>query len=521
MTPPRIAPLAGLALLAALAPVAQADILVGHVVDSNGAPVAAVNIDIEEMLSGDDVALSNDSTDANGDFAIDVPPGLYRLILVPPPPPVTTHLIASFEDVVVIGFTDVGTLELTPGYGFLGRVVGPANQALEDVDLDIIDLETHAKLRLKGDDTDSQGAFAIAVPRGPFEVRYDPQNANGGPFAPRANEFDLAQDTNIGTVKLEPGLVVSMTVIGPSGRVQGADVDVMDSATGEKLYTPGDDTDGNGDVDLVVPAGTYDIEICPPFSERLVAEILVGLVLNSDQDLGTISLTAGVVLSGNVDDPFGKGLGKVDLNVFEHLSGIQVPTCADDTNSAGDYAIVVPQGEFDVKFRPPFTEKVGALEVTLTISGNTILDASLPACDCGTPSGRGVVGSGGFLPRIRARGGPLRAGNTNWGVRLDRGLGGALGLVVMSAGNQVGGGPPPPGGQPGPFGGLLRQVQTVVVQLKGTNGLPGAGHRLVSMPIPKDSSLVGLSMHTRAVIRDPGAGGGMSITRALVGIACD
>lgn len=521
MTPPRIAPLAVLSLLATLLPVAQADIFVGHVVDSSGAPVAAVNIDMEDMLTGDDVSLSNDSTDSNGDFVMDVPPGLYRLILIPPPPPVTTHLITTFDDVVVIGFTNLGTVALTPGFGFFGRLIGPANQPLQDVDLDVVDLETNARLRLTGDDTDSQGQFAIAVPRGPFEVRYDPKLVLGGTFAPHADQFDLAQNTNVGDVKLEPGFVVSMTVIGPSGRVQDADVDVMDAVTGEKLYTPGDNTDGSGDVDFVVPAGTFDIEICPPFSERLVAETLLGVTISADQNLGTISLPTGVVLSGRVVDPFAKALNKVDLNVFEHLSGMQVTTCADNTNSAGDYAIVVPQGEFDVKFRPPFTEKVGSLEVTLIISGNTILDASLPACDCGMPRGRGVTGSGGFLPRLRSRGGPLRSGNPNWGVRLDRGLGGALGVVVMSVGQPIVGGPPPPGGQRRSFGGPLRQIHNVVVKLKGAAGIPGAGHRLISLPIPKSSALVGLTIYTRAVIRDPGALGGMAHSRALVGIACD
>ena len=72
-----------------------------------------------------------------------------------------------------------------------------------------VDLETKDRVRLADDKTDSQGQFAVAVPRGPFEVRYDPAQVIGGTFAPHADELDLVQDTNVGDVKLLPGFTVA------------------------------------------------------------------------------------------------------------------------------------------------------------------------------------------------------------------------------------------------------------------------------------------------------------------------
>ena len=49
----------------------------------------------------------------------------------------------------------------------------------------------------------------------------------------------------------------------------GADVDVDDSSTGERIPTSGDDSDGSGAFSVVVPTGTFDLSLEPVLADRL------------------------------------------------------------------------------------------------------------------------------------------------------------------------------------------------------------------------------------------------------------
>ena len=79
---------AGVALLTSLA---SADLLVGQVVDSNGAPVAGLDIDVKNNGSGGTPTIFNDGTDAGGFFAVTIPAGDYDVIFNPPPPPLSSR----------------------------------------------------------------------------------------------------------------------------------------------------------------------------------------------------------------------------------------------------------------------------------------------------------------------------------------------------------------------------------------------------------------------------------------------
>ena len=58
-------------------------------------------------------------------------------------------------------------------------------------------------------------------------------------------------------VIFDPGFLMTALVRGPGGAaLENVDTDVLDSLTGAQLYTPGDNTDEFGLVDVVVPAGT-------------------------------------------------------------------------------------------------------------------------------------------------------------------------------------------------------------------------------------------------------------------------
>ena len=364
----------------ALAAPAGADTITGQVVDENGVGVPNVNIDGVDLSTGDDAAITNGSTNAGGFFNATIDPGTYRLNFKPPLPPTTTLLVGVLDPVVVSGVTNLGTIQLELGVSLSGRVVTPGSQPLQNVDIDIIRMLDSSRVELTGDRTDANGDFLIAAPTGAIEVRFDPAPAGGATLAPTFRELDLSANHAMGTIQLEPGFVVTSIVRRPNGSaVSDADLDARDSTSGEKQYTPGDNTDNNGFVDFVLAAGTYDIEVCAPINDRLTTHVVSNVIVNSNHNLGIITMQPGVLLSGHVQSTGGAPIHRVDLDLFPAGGGAEVPTCNDNTDEQGNYAFVVPTGNFDVRFMPELTDPYCFLDVPgVVINNDRTLDATLP-----------------------------------------------------------------------------------------------------------------------------------------------
>jgi len=503
-------------LLAALAPAVRADLLTGTVVDQNGVGVYAVNIDVVATDGGNDPTVSNDSTGPDGSFAVTVTPaGTYRVIFKPPVPPATTHLILQVDDVTISGTTDMGTVALPAGVALYGRVIGPNAQPVAGVNLDVIDQTTGDNLPLQGDSTDGAGQFVLAVPAGPIEVRFDPA-PSGQMLAPLALDLALGQDTQLGDVQLEQGFLITAIVRDTGGfPVAGADFDAIDSATGEKLYTPGDDTSSTGFVDFVVRAGTFDFEVCPPPGARLVAERIAGVSVNGNTSLGLITLEAGFVLSGRILAHTGLPVANVDVDAKDLATGVDILLCGDNSDANGDYAVILPAGTFKVTFSPPYALPLAAdIHQPVVITGDTVLGGTLPLCEFYTNMGSGTPGSGGITPGLIAVGGTPRLGNPDYRLAIRNGLGGAQAFLFISLG-----GCPSSNGWNGPFRAL--QPRLVKIVLSGGSGVPGVGAGGFDLPIPADPVFAGLSIFVTAQVVDPQGPGGLSDTPALCALICN
>lgn len=414
----------GLAAALVLAQPALADNLTGRVLDSNGNGVANVDIDVKNLGSGGDPTISNDGTGIDGSFNVTMPPGFYQIIFNPPPPPTTTHLVTKVDDVVVVGTTDLGDVTLLPGVSVAGRAVRTGGAGVAGVNLDVIDKVTGENLDVLNDMTDASGNFIVAVPANRIELRFDATTVAGFTLASRAITMSPNSNTTIPDVLLPPGLVLSGTVQDTHGSsVQDADLDVRDHVTRNKLYTPGDNTDNFGAFSIVIPAGTYDVEICPVPSDLLVGTDVESLVVSANTDLGLLQLLDGIVLTGTVTRFDGSPAPNVDVEVSYTATGASVVLCDDDTDAAGHYLVLVPSGTFDVQFSrggrmSPFSTTTFT---GVVVTGTTFLNAVLPQCPCnaqqssgpvnpgGTivpfvadPYGSGLAGSGGIVPSLTA-----------------------------------------------------------------------------------------------------------------------
>jgi hypothetical protein len=188
------------------------------------------------------------------------------------------------------------------------------------------------------------------VPAGLYRIVYRP--IAGQPLVPeQLFNVEVAADTVI-DVELRGGYFVEGTVTGPNGPVVNADMDAEDSFTGERIYTLNDNTNGVGHYQIVLPPGTFDIDVTPQVFDRIVPGIQYGVVINNDLVLD-FNLVSGSILSGTVTKSGGSGIPWVDIDVFYYSNGIKLFTPDDNTNQAGFFQMVIPHGNFNIEVEPP------------------------------------------------------------------------------------------------------------------------------------------------------------------------
>jgi len=382
------------AYLAMHSSIIHAELITGHVVDIFGNGVQGVDIDVENEGSGGDPSIFNDGTDATGFFSTTVSDfGVFNIEFNAPPPGATTVLSIQLDNVLVVGTVDLGTIVLPPGVALSGRVVDAGGFPVANVNLDIFD-ENGSRLVTPFDRTDLFGNFIVGVPATPIEVGYDARPVLFPLLASQRIGYSPTSNLDVGDVVLPPGILVSGSVATTfSAPVVNADLDFSDAATGERAYTPGDNTDDFGNFSVTVPTGVYDIQVCPMPADLLVSKEVDGLPLTININLGTLLLEPGFLLSGTLTNASGTPVGGVDIDIEDSITGATIALCDDDTNAMGFYSVLVPIGTYDITF----TKRCGSSSLrrrrltNVNVTGNQTLNSSLPPGPC-TPVRRGPPG---------------------------------------------------------------------------------------------------------------------------------
>ncbi|MCC7012229.1 MAG: hypothetical protein IT454_06700 [Planctomycetes bacterium] len=478
-------------------------------------PVAGANLNFDPQSGGGGgVTELNDGTDAQGFFTTTVTPNnVYEMTIVPPP---GSNALVKVVPNVTIGLVtnNLGTIQLDAGVLLSGRCVNTAGAGVAGVNIDVLDAQGNDVL-LAGDTSDALGFFSLAVPSGAIEVRFDTTPVIGGLLAPRALNLDLSANHALGNVALQPGFVLSAVTRRQSNNlaVSGVDIDVVDVATDALLYTPGDKSNASGLVDVVVPAGTYDVRFEAPFALHLVGQELDNRVVGASTSLGTLLLQAGVVLSGTVAGFDGTLHGGVDVDVRNSSTGIGVYLGHDNTSTSGLYQVIVPTGTFDVTFSPPVAIPYGAQVLPgVVIAANKVQNGSLPSCPFHTTVGSGIAGSGGIVPQISSLGGAPRVGNSAYAVEVTQARGFAKAIVIYSLQTT----PNPLPAPCAPFAPMNRRV----FQLGGAPGVAGAGSGTYAFPFANDPLTAGHLFRAWIFVRDSAAPNGLSRTNELRATLC-
>lgn len=347
----------------------------GTVQDNVATSIANVTVTLYDN-SGVPIGIPLTVTNVSGFYSISgLPDGSYQLRFVPPS---GVALLHSWEFFSISGSSQTVNTTLNPGHIISGFVRNSVGIGIPNIDLNLTDDNSGDPVETPGDNTDVSGFYDIVVPAGTYDIRYRP--VNGEQLIPV--EFfavDILTDTTI-DVTLLPATTLSGTVTGPGAiPVLNADIDVIDVVTGDKIDTPGDNTDLAGFYSVTIPPGEYDVDVDPLTGSGLAPAVSRNVIVTTDMTLD-FSLEAGVTLSGAVRDPFSQAVIDVDIDLTNEATGEAVYLTTDKTNLSGDYSFSCPLGTFTVDFQPPLITGLAPLTVTgVTVSSDMTLNADLTA----------------------------------------------------------------------------------------------------------------------------------------------
>lgn len=370
----------------------------GRVVDSFGVGVPDVDVDIKNIGGGGGTPnVLNDGTDANGFFHMTVQQTngstTYRVTFNPPQPPASTGLVTDIEPVQVTLNTtrNMGTVTLTPGATVHGRVVNGSGSGVAGVNLDVLDA-SGAAATLVYDFTDVNGNFAFNAPLGSTAVRFDTTTVAGQTLAPRELAIALAGDLDLGTQTLPQGFVVSAIVRNPSNvALANVALRVLDAATGDRAYTPNNNTNAAGFVSVLVPGGAQYFDFYPP-AATLLAPARVATTVSANASLGIVVAPAGLTLTGTIRNRAGVALAGIDIDITNASTGLEIPLPNDFSGPTGAYSTLVPAGTYNVYFKPTSTSGYRAdVHYATNVAGTTFLDGALPPAYQTLCSGDGSV----------------------------------------------------------------------------------------------------------------------------------
>jgi len=516
-------PLGSRRLFSAIAPLllgslAGADAITGRVVAPNGVGVAGVDIDFVNLGSGGNPHELNDGTDANGNFVTTVEPGVYEIRFFPPSPPATSLLTGVLSNVVVVGTKPLGTITLEQGVVLSGTARNAANAPVAGVHVTVSNFNTGAPVHLKNNDTNAFGLFQIAVPPGVvLETQFLTSGVFGQTLVPRRVTGSIGANTNLGNLPFQTGFHVTGTVHRSNGTgLPNADVDVTDVLTNDTLFTPNDNTTGAGNFDVVVPAGTFDVDVCPPAGFQLVSVAAHGLVVSAPTALGIMTMVNGFALSGTVRDIHGVPVAGADVNVRSATTALHVPLCHDNTNVNGLYSVLVPADVLDITFSPPGFQSRFEKDhhYGVIVGGPTVLDGQFSGPNTAAPHAgapktgpilpvpfsAGMPGAGQHVPKIGWSGGVPSAGSSGFALTLEGGRAGALATAVLGLEHA------PLAGAPAVE--LVRPIARIQQRLDAT------GAARFPLP-PLDAALLGRTAYAQVLVLDPAASRGAALTQVL------
>lgn len=259
-------------------------ILSGHVQTTSLAPVSGLDVRVFDNVTGFEVPLMQNTTNAFGNFQVAVPKNSIDLLVDGASAQPAFVLVSQTLTLSLTTNTNIGNITMEQGYIVSGHVQRTSNALpVSGVDLDLKNVNTGVSLVLTNDNTGATGNFSLIVPAGTYDIDF------AAPVAlrlagKRVPSFVVAANATVPTVSLDNGALVSGIVRSFNGTVQvNADVDVYRHSNGELVPSFADNTSATGAYSVVVPIGAVDIEFHPPtYTVPLASDVHSNLLVTSD-----------------------------------------------------------------------------------------------------------------------------------------------------------------------------------------------------------------------------------------------
>lgn len=257
----------------------------------DGQPAVNVDLDFEDLATGEKIFTPRDNTDLAGHYSVAVPIGIYRITFDGPapalpsdPPQLATEVR---EEVSVTGERDFSLplVSMARGYAVEGEVHDSKGDGVPGVDLDFRPAGQPGKIFTHHDNTNARGRYHVIVPAGTYDIEFHP--APGSPLAAKTrNSVAVSADVNLGVDVLPDGWAVQGFVRDPAGSgLRAVDLDFARTATGAAVATAHDDTDATGRYLVRVVTGTYDITYTPLVNSLVDPDTSFGVSVNANRTL--------------------------------------------------------------------------------------------------------------------------------------------------------------------------------------------------------------------------------------------
>ncbi len=311
---------------------ARADVINGVVTDSNGLPIAGATVQVQ--------GLGDFSTSLTGSFSITLPRGTYNIQIFEDLNGLAPVILAH---VVVNGTLNLGTIAMNDGFDVSGTVTGPSGVIING-DIDVFDVETGIKLDTPGDKTDLLGQFTLALPARLLRIRAEP--VAGQILVAQSIVTTVTGTASVGTIALPAGHLLTGTVRDSQTNLPlaGVDIDVDDFGSGQRIETPGDDTDALGNFSVIVPAGNFNVGIGAAPGQAYVGRRLEYVTVAGPTSMGNVTLSPGIFINGTVKDSGGHPVAGVDIDVRTLAGDSTQYTPNDETDATGAFSVVVKPG---------------------------------------------------------------------------------------------------------------------------------------------------------------------------------
>ena len=374
----------------------------GHVARQDGTPIEGVFVNANDGLAGCCHFITGSRTNADGDFAIPVGPGTYKVLFFSRPGFLASDGVTYLDQwwnaapffeqgsPVVISGSDVGGINavMVRAVVVSGHVTDASGLPVAGFQVNALDASVPCCQFVGGAQTDSHGDYGIAVPPGltlkvdfgvfsgpPPGTRFVPQWWNNKASFDAADAIQAAADVPNVNARLANGFLITGHVSerGSGAALAGMHVQVFDFAVPccpfrQMAQT---ETSATGDYAVVVAAGSYKVQFSeypPPavrphlsqwWQDKPFDQGADLLVAAGDRTGIDETLPVGVFISGSVTAAGGT-IPVVGLNVS--AQDASQPCChfvgGAQTDASGNYRFPVAAGssvkvEFGVFSGPP------------------------------------------------------------------------------------------------------------------------------------------------------------------------